>query len=84
MTVALGTSTPTSITVVATRTSTSPAANACITASFSSGAIRPCSISRRRSFSGPAASSGASSSTARSGLGFSAVASSGSIRAHTT
>ncbi len=44
---ALGTSTPTSMTVVETSTSTSPAANACITRSLSSGAIRPCSISTR-------------------------------------
>ena len=47
ITVALGTSTPTSITVVATSTSISPAAKACIVRSFSSGGIRPCSISTR-------------------------------------
>jgi hypothetical protein len=41
ITVALGTSIPTSITVVATSTSTSPAANARITASFSSPGICP-------------------------------------------
>ena len=43
ITVALGTSTPTSITVVATSTSMSPAANRRITSSFSSAGIRPCS-----------------------------------------
>ena len=47
MTVAFGTSTPTSITVVATRTSISPAAKARITASLSSAGSRPCSTSTR-------------------------------------
>ena len=40
---AFGTSTPTSTTVVATSTSISPRANACMTASFSSEGILPCS-----------------------------------------
>ena len=53
MTVAFGTSTPTSTTVVATRTSVSPVANARIRASFSSGASRPCRTSSRSPASGP-------------------------------
>ena len=67
ITVALGTSTPTSMTVVETRTCTSPWAKACIVRSFSSGGIRPCSISTRRPASSTSASWGASSSTARNG-----------------
>ena len=43
MTVALGTSTPTSMTVVATSTSMRPAAKSVIARSFSSGVSRPCS-----------------------------------------
>ena len=39
---AFGTSTPTSITVVATSTSISPRTNAAIVAAFSSGFMRPC------------------------------------------
>ncbi len=56
MTVAFGTSTPTSMTVVATSTSSSPAANRRITASLSSGVIRPCSTSTRRPDRAPSAS----------------------------
>ena len=48
MAVALGTLTPTSMTVVATSTSTSPAAKRRITSSLASGCIRPCSTSTRR------------------------------------
>ncbi len=62
--VAFATSTPTSITVVDTSTSMSPAANARITSSLRSAAIRPCSISTRSPCSAPSASSGATSSTA--------------------
>jgi hypothetical protein len=46
---ALGTSTPTSITVVATSTSMSPAAKAAITACFSSAFSRPCTSPTRSS-----------------------------------
>ena len=56
MAVAFGTLTPTSMTVVATRTSASPAANRRITSSLSSGGIRPCSTSTRSPASGPLAS----------------------------
>ena len=52
------------MTVVATRTSSSPASNARITASFSSGGSLPCSTPIRRPASGPSASWGATSSTA--------------------
>ena len=55
MTVAFGTSTPTSITVVATSTSSSPRRKRPITSSFSALAIRPC-ISPSRS---PSSSSAA-------------------------
>ena len=48
MTVALGTSTPTSMTVVDTSTSSSPALNACMTASFSLGLSFPCKSPTRR------------------------------------
>ena len=51
--VALGTLTPTSMTVVATRTSVSPAAKRRITASLSSGCIRPCRTSTREALEGP-------------------------------
>jgi len=63
---ALGTSTPTSITVVATSTSSSPAAKADITESFSPVASRPCSTPMRNPRSGPSARYADSSST----LGF--------------
>ena len=56
MTVAFGTSTPTSMTVVATSTSSAPARKAAIVASFSAGAIRPCSSPRRSPASSPASS----------------------------
>jgi hypothetical protein len=56
MTVAFGTSTPTSITVVATSTSTSPARKAAITASFSFAGTRPWSRPRRTPSSSPPAS----------------------------
>ncbi len=65
--VALATSTPTSMTVVETRTSTSPAAKARMVRSLSSGAIRPCILARRSPARGPSASSTTRSSTARSG-----------------
>ena len=61
---ALGTSTPTSMTVVATSTSSLPAAKARITASFSSAGSRPCRTPIRSPCSGPSASSGATSRTA--------------------
>src|SRR5664280_2452004 len=67
MTVAFGTSTPTSITVVATRTSISPAANRRMTASLSSADSRPCRPATRRPASGPSISRGSSSSTAAAG-----------------
>ena len=58
MTVALGTSTPTSMTVVATRTSVRPARKRAIVASFSLGVTRPWS----RPTSSPASSPVRSSS----------------------
>ena len=67
ITVAFGTSTPTSTTVVATSTSSCAAANPRIAASFSSGGIRPCRIPTRSPCSGPSASPGATSSTASGG-----------------
>ncbi len=63
ITVAFGTSTPTSITVVATRTSISPAENARITRSFSSGCSLPCRMPSRSPASGPASRVAATSST---------------------
>ncbi len=65
---AFGTSTPTSITVVAISTSISPAANRVITESFSSAGSRPCRISTRSPASGSASSS-AICSTAMAGRG---------------
>ena len=53
ITVALGTSTPTSITVVQTSTSISAARNAAITASFSSADSLPCMRPSRSPDSGP-------------------------------
>ena len=67
MMVAFGTSTPTSTTVVATRTSTDPSAKARIAASFSSAGIRPCSMRIRSPASGPPASSAITSTTDRGG-----------------
>ncbi len=67
MTVAFGTSTPTSTTVVATSTSIRPAANSDITRSFSSGVSRPCSAASRRPCSGPSPSIGRTSTTATGG-----------------
>ena len=67
MTVAFGTSTPTSTTVVATSTSISPATNAVITRSRSSTGSRPCNAARRRPASGPSASMGNTSITATGG-----------------
>ena len=67
MTVAFGTSTPTSMTVVATRTSRSPSVKARMTRSFSSAGIRPCSAATRSPASGPFSSAGATSSTASGG-----------------
>ena len=61
--VALGTSTPTSMTVVATSTLISPAAKSRITWSFSSGCSLPCRMPSRSPASGPAASVPATSST---------------------
>ena len=55
ITVALGTSTPTSITTVAINASISPARKRSITASRSSRFIRPCIPARRRPASGPCA-----------------------------
>ena len=60
---ALGTSTPTSITVVATSTSISPAAKAFIAASLSSVDNFPCSGATFKPDNAPIASCGANSST---------------------
>ena len=63
MTEALGTFTPTSITVVETKISISPLANDCIMVSFSSLEMRPCNKATRadekrwRIFSKPAVAS---------------------------
>ena len=65
ITVAFATSTPTSMTVVATRTSIRPAAKRRITSSFTSGASRPCSTSTVSPGSGPRPASARSSSTAQ-------------------
>lgn len=67
MAVAFGTFTPTSMTVVATRTWVSPAAKRRMTASLSSGCIRPCSTSTPRPWRGPLTSWAAMSRTARGG-----------------
>ena len=61
ITVAFGTSTPTSMTVVATSTSISPARNAVIAASFSAAGIWPCSSPTRSPASSSAARRSASS-----------------------
>ena len=53
MTVAFGTSMPTSITVVATKTSISPSRNRRMIVSRSSAGTRPCSSATRRSANGP-------------------------------
>ena len=63
MTVAFGTSTPTSITVVETNTSISLLAKARIVASFSSADSRPCSGATVSPLSGPLCNCGPSSST---------------------
>ena len=79
MTVAFGTSTPTSITVVATSTSSRPTRNRSIVISFSAGVRRPCSSPSRRPVSSPAASrSYVSSADATSSFSLS------SISGHTT
>src|SRR5215212_3845450 len=67
ITEALGTSTPTSITVVETSTSISPAANLLITASLTSLGNWPWSISTRNPASGPLLNSWNRSSTATAG-----------------
>ncbi len=67
MTVAFGTLTPTSMTVVATSTWIWLAEKARITASFSSGGMRPCRISTRNPRRGPWASMVATSTTDRAG-----------------
>ena len=64
MTVAFGTSTPTSMTVVATSTSISPAAKRRITSSFSSRGSRPCSDVEAQPGQRPLAQLGATSTTA--------------------
>ena len=56
---------PTSITVVATRTSAPPAANAAIASCFSRGRICPCSSTTRKSFSSPVRSRSYSAVAAR-------------------
>ena len=88
MTVALGTSTPTSMTVVATRTSSSPAPKRAITSSLTSGGSRPCSAATRSPASGPSCSSGSRSSTATAGRRPSSPGAAGSssppIRGQTT
>ena len=68
MIVALGTSTPTSITVVDIRTSISPSEKACIVVFFSSVESCPCKIAIRRPLSGPACRVGANSSTLTTGV----------------
>ena len=79
ITVAFGTSTPTSMTVVATSTSSSPARNALHRRSFSADDIRPCSSPSRSPASSPAASrSYVSSAEATSSFSLS------SISGHTT
>ena len=65
MTVALGTSTPTSMTVVATSTSSRPARNWCMVASLSADPRRPCSRPSRSPSSSPAANSANVSSAER-------------------
>ncbi len=65
--VAFGTFTPTSMTVVATSTSTWPAVKRRITSSLASGCSLPCRISIRRPASGPLASISAVSTTASGG-----------------
>ena len=57
MTVALGTSTPTSMTVVATSASSSPRRKAAMTGSRALAGRRPCSSPTRRPASSPACSS---------------------------
>jgi hypothetical protein len=58
---AFGTSTPTSITVVATSRSRRPALNACITVSLRAGGIRPCTSPIRSSGSASASAAAVSS-----------------------
>ena len=70
ITLALATSTPTSMTVVETSTSMSPRLNWAIVTSLSSALRRPCSRPRRRPFSAPVRSSSYISVAERS-LGFS-------------
>ena len=65
MIVAFGTSTPTSITVVATSTSSSPALNAAMIERRSAGFSRPCRQPTRNPFSSARRSRSASSSAAR-------------------
>src|ERR687892_129177 len=65
MTVALGTSIPTSITVVATSTSAPPAANAAIDSCLSRGRIWPCRSTTSKSRSSPARSRSYSAVAAR-------------------
>ncbi len=63
MMVAWGTWTPTSTTVVATSTRTTPAWNAAITSSFSDIVMRPCSIAIGTPLSAPSDSSAYALST---------------------
>jgi hypothetical protein len=57
MMVAFGTSTPTSITVVATNTSNLRSRNAFMVSSFSAEFIRPCNNPKRNFFNSPLPSS---------------------------
>ncbi len=68
MIVAFGTSTPTSITVVATRTSSSRALKRAISSRRSAGLRRPCMQPTAKPFSSPARSRSASCSAARAML----------------
>ena len=84
--VAFGTSTPTSITVVETKTSMpslalGPALNRRMMSSFSSLDIRPCKTPTLTSFNGPPESIGATSNTASGGRFSSSVSKSASSSA---
>ena len=79
MIVAFGTSTPTSITVVATSTSISPALNAAMIERRSAGFSRPCMQPTANPFSSARRSRSASSSAARA-----TVVSDASISGQTT
>ncbi len=73
MTVALGMSMPTSMTVVATSTSISPSRSACITRRFSSAGSCPCTRPRRRSGKTPRRRSNSAVAEAASSLSLSST-----------